>query len=263
MNPDSGLDEGTWLSVLNTAARNSDIPLAVQAAEGLASNGIKGLEHHITPLLDAHLRRGDIGSALRLICSASTRGLAIHQRGLQPLVRALDSTALIDEALAHLEDIKIHDAHVPGLVLVSIMSASLRLGDMARTRTAHVLGRNWGVFTDVKAYNIVITACVASQDIVLGNKVFGEILTEGLQPDSETLGAMASLSVATGSYEDAFEFLEQINVKGWRAEESLYRDLYNICSERRDVRWQTVLAEAHSRGYNLMRTAHGHASKLG
>lgn len=261
-NRDFELEEGTLLAVLDSAARSGDTRLAMHAVENLASNGIKGQEHHITALLEASLRGGEIEGALRLACSAAARNLAVQQRGLQPLVRALRTTSLIDEALAALEVIKNQDAHVPASVLESVMSASIQLGDLARTRTAHILGRIWGAFTDARAYNAVIDASVERRDSVLGNAVFGELLADGLQPDSETMGSMARLSIATGSYEDAFDFLEQINAKGWRAEESLYRDLYNTCVDKRDGRWRTVLAEAKARNYNLVRVSHGDASKL-
>lgn len=206
-------------------------------------------------LLESHVRAGDMQKALRVANSLRTRQITISDAGFRPLIDGLRTPEAVDGAMATLEAMHAEGQVLDHRLLFTIIAASERLSDLPRARAALLLGRSLGIPPDIKAYNVVLSACLPDLNEVLGELLLREMRSQGLSPDQVTLETMISVYVACGQYERAYPLLESIKAEKWTPTASPYRRLYEACIDARDSRWRTLLDEARQLGYQLPRPA--------
>ncbi|KAM0328175.1 hypothetical protein ACHAQA_005582 [Verticillium albo-atrum] len=119
------VSDGTLLAVLDTAARGGDPDLATAATAALTARGAKLGVHHYEALIDAYAGRGDVASALRLVC-IMFRALGVVPAGsTRPIYARLKAQPnLLDKALEGLAAL-VADYEVPVQALNVVVEATV------------------------------------------------------------------------------------------------------------------------------------------
>jgi pentatricopeptide repeat protein len=245
-------DEGLVLSVLAVAARWADPSLSLRALEALAAIGVTAQEHHLTLLLQAYVNAGQLPDAIRVLSAIRAAGFHPTTATAQPIVTALTTADLIDQAFYSVEDMHKAGSSVDITALNAIVEAAVRTGDLPRARATQLAAADVGLVPDEITYNLILEACVTANNRLLGERIISEMRSASLSPNATSYEHMIRLCLQSPEYEAAFFYFEKLKAEAQPRRE-IYVALFNACQKRDDRRWKLVQEEAQRAGIRLSR----------
>ena len=244
-------DEGLLFSVLNVAARWGRPDLATKALDVLPDLLIRPQETHLVPLLEAYVTAGQVPEAVKVISSIRAAGMIPTALAAEPIVFALSSADLIDQAFYALQDMRESGQSIDVVALNAVIEASVRLGDLQRVRATQGAAVELGVTPNIDTFNIVLSGCVKAEHRALGDTVFAEMNEHSISPDMTTYRRMIMLCLTQSTYEDAFYYLEKMKADDIKPPHTVYQALLRKCITAEDKRWMAVREEMESLGYKM------------
>ena len=198
-------DEGLVLSVLGVAARWGRPDLATKALEVLPALAVRPQEQHLVPLLEAYVTAGQLPQAITVISAIRAAGMIPSIVTAEPIISALNTVELIDEAFYALEDMRKAGNAVDVTAVNAVIEASVRLGDLQRVRATQAAAGELGVSPNLETFNIVLSGCIEARHRPLGDTVLVEMAALSIVPDSSTYCGLIRLCLTQTKYEDTWK----------------------------------------------------------
>jgi hypothetical protein len=245
--------DGVILNVLNTASRNGDTTMAMDAIRILSTRGRKLGLHHFEPLLEVHAAENNLQRALQTICLMNKAGLQPDLSSTRPIYQKLRvSSSQTDEAVEMLRDLQQHHP-VPTAAFNVVLEATLlhhgfKPGlDLYRSIPQFCNGK-----PDAETYNLLLGRCTLHKSMRF---LLAEMEVFSVKPDDTTYNRAILISTLNPNYEPAFRYLEKMSSSetegkpdGWWMNRATALALIRRCILAEDNRAQDLFAECRRRG---------------
>lgn len=248
---------GQCLAVLNAAAREGDILLAIDIFRVLSARGATLEPQHYELLIEAHLKQDDLKTCLNIICVMGNAGVPLDQNTLRtPLFYLRQQPELVPRAYEMLQEIKSKGRDVPTAALNMLIDGALSqdagLNEAVKyyksLRKLCLRGPN------TETFNILLGGCKESDgDTPVGGKstamfLASEMLAMGIKPDSLTYDRLLLVCLAEDEYEDLFKYYDEMERSGWVPRQGTFNAMIKRCCEAGDQRTWTLLQTMSNAG---------------
>ncbi|KAJ3992641.1 hypothetical protein F5050DRAFT_1787455 [Lentinula boryana] len=242
--------EGLCMAVLHTAARHGLPDLATDVFRVLRLTGVPLQERHVAPLIEAFCRAGQVKEAFMTV-DIMQETIPILPSTLLPIldhvkknIDTFDSTwALMDE---------IHKERPLQLSSLNIIvRAAIALGDLQRAVGAYKSFPDYNIKADRDTFHLLLEGTVAARHQALGDRILQDMKEAQIIFDSRTYELMIDLAITQETYEEAFQYLEEMKAAGFKPVASTYKALVNRCALEGDPRYTIALEEMEEMGYEV------------
>ncbi|KAJ3749045.1 hypothetical protein DFH05DRAFT_1439569, partial [Lentinula detonsa] len=242
--------EGLCMAVLHTAARHGLPDLATDVFRVLRLTGVPLQERHVAPLIEAFCRAGQVKEAFMTV-DIMQETIPILPSTLLPILEyvkknidTFDSTwALMDE---------IHKERPLQLSSLNIIvRAAIALGDLQRAVGAYKSFPDYNIKADRDTFHLLLEGAVAARHQALGDRILQDMKEAQIIFNSRTYELMIDLALTQETYEEAFQYLEEMKAAGFKPVESTYKALVNRCALEGDSRYTIALEEMEEMGYEV------------
>jgi hypothetical protein len=224
------VDEGTCVDVLHTAAGHADVKLAHEVFDMLQSTNVPLAEHHLLPILEAHLRAGEIVEAFAFVrrmralagdeavtfagVGRTFYDLLLYQTGGKaPRDRhSWLPQASVEVRLDTAEDLARRHAPIDPAIFDALVHTAVVSLDLPRARrllgtSAHYLGP--GTLPSALAYALVIGLALDGHFPAIATQLYDHAARCGLDTatDPALLEAGMRIHLAAGGYEPCTDAL--------------------------------------------------------
>ncbi|KAI0757198.1 hypothetical protein C8Q80DRAFT_1091740 [Daedaleopsis nitida] len=245
-------DEGCCLLVLHTAARHGLSGLALEVIETLKRLNIVWHEHHIAPVIEAMCYHGELKEAFMMFEFMRKHGITHTIETALPVLEIVkkDSDA-VDSAWGTLEELH-EEGHTIDITAFNVViHAAVALQDLQRAIGTYKAAAQLNVKPDILTFNTLLEGCVAARHRDLGDRLLSDMKELGVRPDTTTYERMVRLCLTQSMYEDAFFYLEEMKSLGLVPPLLVYEAIIRKLVAVGDTRYNLALEELKECGYEV------------
>lgn len=245
-------DEGTCLGVLRVAAKSGNPKLATDVIRQLSMSGYPYKEEYFSPLMESFVTKEDLKSAFNVLNIMRVSGVTPTARTTLAIRRYLGKNIERADMAYHLmEELKAEGKTVDVEAFNTVIDACAAAQDINRSIALYREAGNLGVTPNVETYNSVLKACVVLKAKGMGNVVIDDMKTAGVAPNLDTYSIMIQLCCTQKNYEDAFMYLEEMKGYGVVPPKACYDALIKKLAVEGDPRFHLALEEMETFGYPI------------
>ena len=243
--------DGTALSVLNTASRHGDSPLATAVIQLLSERRVKLSAHHYEALLECYVQAGDLENAFQVLCIMADAGIQPDQSSTRSIFLTLKTSAeRADETIAILSTLS-EQHKLPVAAVNVLLEAVAKAGDTPKTldvyRQVHQLcpsGPNQQTFSHL------LEAC---NDAETASYLASEMHRFSLKPSPAIVENLVRCFAIDGDLGAALLYssdLQAANSRTWLSKHTLSLVLER-CYKEKDERIWEIVEEANKRNVDI------------
>ncbi|CUA73228.1 Pentatricopeptide repeat-containing protein At3g04760, chloroplastic [Rhizoctonia solani] len=241
--------EPLCVELLNTAARHGLIDLAQSVLAYLQETAQDIHEHHLAPVVGAYATAGQLQEAYLALDLFKDHRVEILPESASALVETIDqSTATLDNAWDVL-------SRLPRPVSIQAVNATLQaavnLSDMQRAIGIYKELPDLECSPTAETYDILLGGCLSISHAELGERLFQDMRSRGIQPTLQTYSRLILLSLTQANYEAAFSRLEEIKENKMVPPQRVYEALVRRCVDEGDPRAELALEDMGICGYRV------------
>ena len=245
-------DEGCCVLVLHTAARYGLSGLALEVIDALKSINIVWREHHIAPVIEAMCYHKEIKEAFMMFDFMRKNSIEHTLAAAFPVLEVIKKDAdTVDEAWGHLEALR-EEGHAVDITAFNIVvQAAVAIQDLQRAIGTYKAAAQLGVKPDIDTFNILLQACIDARHRDLGDRLLSDMKDAGIRPDTTTYERMVRLCLTQSTYEDAFFYLEEMKSLAMVPPLIVYDAIIRKLVSVGDTRYTIALEELKECGYEV------------
>ena len=214
--------------------------------------GVSLQEHHIAALLESFVTAGRVKDALTVLGIFAPDATDFTPELTHSIFKAISRNVdTVDEAYEHLEQTKRDGGKVPIVAFNAVLSAAVALQDMQRAIGIYKAAGDMGLKPNVDSLNVLLSGCIVLAHRTLGDKLLLEARDFGIKPDAGTYERLIVLCLTQPTYEDAFFYLEEMKAAGFKPTYKVYDSLIRRTAKALDKRWELAMEEMMQMEYGF------------
>ncbi|KAI1382030.1 hypothetical protein F4677DRAFT_400595 [Hypoxylon crocopeplum] len=248
--------DGVIMNALIAASNHADADLAISAIQTLSNRGRKLESHHYEVLIDIHAQQKDLFRAFMTLCIMAKADVRSDLSSTRSLFRMLrESSSETDNALELLNELRLQ-YEVPSSAFNVVLEATeVHHGfkvalDLYRSVRQICVGG-----PDLETYHVLLRHCTMRKSM---NFLFAEMRAFSIEPTQTTYDHLIRISCMQDSYEQAFQFLENMRSSktaglrnNWWMGRNSALALIRRCIQAEDIRVHELIEECRKRGMSI------------
>lgn len=241
------------MAVLHCAARHGQPELAKAAVEQLQLMGATLREYHFAPIVEAFVQCGQLKTALQTLAFMRSHNVPPNPQTASTIFDHISSSlGRTDEAFNMLYDLHADTGVVDITAMNVVIQSAVHQGDLARAVGIYSAAGDWNLKPTLETFNTVLRGCLVHKKSEHMTHIFEHMVANNIDPDAQTYEILIQVELLSDQhYEDAFWRLEQMKSAGFKPTLSVYERIARKCFNHNDTRFQAVLDEIKSQGYEV------------
>ncbi len=224
----------------------------MEVIDNLKSINIVWCEHHIAPVIEAMCHHGEVREAFMMFDFMRSNSIDHSLATARPVFEIVKKdTDMVDDAWGKLETLREEGHTVDVTAFNVVVQAAVALEDLQRAIGTYKAAPQLDVKPDIDTFNLLLLGCVGARHRGLGDRLLSDMKDAGIKPDATTYERMVRLCLTQSTYEDAFFYLEEMKSLGFVPPLSVYENIIRKLVAVGDTRYNIALEELKECGYQV------------
>lgn len=204
-------DVVTYNTQLKSCVQDRDVPRAFQLFKDLEAAGLVPTQVTYGTLLECCTRAGEMDKAQDVLQLMAAKNVPRNAVVYTSIISGLTGLSRLDDAVAVFEEMRADPDVEPDVICFSVLIKALC--DYQRLDSALKLLEELlqlGQVPDEILFNNLLSGCAQKPHVQLGERVFQDMLAQGIRPTVATFSIMVKLYLRAGEVQASADFLARM-----------------------------------------------------